>query len=124
MKKLMLVFLAVFTAALPGCGSSGPGGDSCGFLFSSATNGSSGKEAQSFWSCQDNEGSYALALFGDGAGISDTLGAFTWQETGCGEARAQTSEGTVEASQLNGSRTQGVLTFHLRDADTKIETDN
>lgn len=124
MKKLIFVFLTVVTAAFSGCGSSGSGEGSCGFLFSSVTNGSSGKEAQSFWSCQDNEGSYALALFGDGAGVSDTLGAFTWQETGCGEARAQTSEGTVEASEVNGSRTQGVLTFHLRDADTEIETDN
>lgn len=124
MKKFIFVFLAVITAALSGCGSSGPGGDSCGFLFSSITNGSSGKQAQSFWSCQDNEGSYALALFGDGAGISDTLGAFTWQEAGCAQAMAQTSEGEIEASSLSGSRSQGVLTFHLKDVDTGIESDN
>lgn len=122
MKTFVLVLLTAMGTALSGCGSSGP--EDCAFLFSSVTNGPSGKQAQSFWSCQDNEGTYALALFADGSGISDTLGAFTWAERGCAQAQAQTSEGEVEASNLNGSRSQGVLTFRLKAADTGTQTDN
>jgi len=122
MKTLSKFFVTGFLLIMMGCG----GGTTalCEFFFSAITNGPSGDQANSFWSCQDSEGTYDLAFFDDGAGLATTLGAFTWQETGCGQAMAQTVEGEVTASNFSGSSESQVLTFQLDFKDTGIRTDN
>jgi len=122
MKTLSKFFVAGFLLIIMGCG----GGTAalCEFFFSAITNGPSGDQANSFWACQDSEGAYDLAFFDDGAGLATTLGAFTWQETGCGQAMAQTVEGEVAASNFSGSRESKVLTFQLDFKNIGLRTDN
>lgn len=138
MKKIFLFFVLTLCASISACGGGGgtdaensntpspstsntptqtntPAEAVCSFSFNSISNGASARLANSYWSCQETNGSasgnYNLVFFDDGAGALSSLGAFTWRETACAQAEATTTEGKIEIKNITGSASIAVITF-------------
>ncbi len=113
-----------FLSVLLGLSACGGASAPCDFQFSTISNGASAQEVKSYWSCQDENSSYALAFFEDGAGVAENLGVFTWEETSCGQAIANTAQGQIQADHFSGSAESEALTFRLYDPQSGAETYN
>ena len=116
--KILTFLILLPLGGIVGCGGS-PSPEACDFVLSLVANGPSASQPDgTFWSCQDStQTRFDMILFGDGAGATESLGAFTWQETGCGIVTLQTSVGEVIASDLMGSKSSEVLTGDLSASD-------
>lgn len=96
-------------------GTNAQNNSSCDFNFSSISNGASSNLANSYWDCSEVNGgtstNYKLVFFDDGSGATSGVGFFSWNITGCGEAEATTSQGTIGVSNISGSFCSSTLTF-------------
>ena len=115
MKRLILLLgsalLVISTLDMAG------GCSSCGFSFLAIINGPSLSKGTSYWDCSDNvvELPDYIAFFIDGSGVSSSLGAFTWKETGCGIADLTTDLGEFMATDFQGSRDSGTMSFQIQE---------
>lgn len=118
---ILTVILLGGLGGLPGCGGGAPA--VCDFVLSLVANGPSASQPDgTYWSCQDSTLTpFDLIFFEDGAGATGGIGAFTWQETGCGVVTLQTSVGQIIASNLMGSKSSKVVTGDLTASDLGVE---
>lgn len=106
MKKIL--FTLFFVLLLTACGNGGDN-NTCSNI-DDFVNGATSKTASSVWSCFSENQTAKFALFQDGTGISDTIGAFTWEETGCNEISYDgIRKGLI--TNISGSIESGVFVF-------------
>lgn len=100
----------ISSLSLVACGGGGTG-DSCTFDISDFTNGANASVTQNVWNCASSNSSYTFAFYGDGAGYSSALGAFTWDEVGCRAVDIVAANGTNQIRAIEGSIASGIGTF-------------
>ena len=109
--SLLGIIILISFISIGGCGWSSGGGEGCDFNLNGILNGPNFDQATSEWEC--NGPANEFAFYQDGTGRD--LGVFTnYQRAGCRTINFQDQPnpgvgGVYE--NLNGSKSQGVLTF-------------
>ncbi len=116
-RKSLFTVLALAVMAFSACGSDG--GD-CDIDYTPFMNGADADHDDSAWVCaSDDIDPFLFQIFEDGTGISSEIGAFTWEESGCGEFAV---EGALDQtiSNIDGSVASGIGSFDItfEDGDT------
>jgi len=74
-------------------------------------NGPTAEQANSFWDCDSEVGTFEFQAFEDGTGFSTGVGPFTFQETGCRQITFQSAFGEAMVINIEGSTASGIGTF-------------
>lgn len=75
------------------------------------TNGTTGEEGESIWTCQSTSLDFHAQLFEDGTGDHSVLGQFDWEENDCGQIEVSAEDEDFLLINVEGSRESGVFNF-------------
>ena len=109
----VLLFAGLGLFNMGGCGgSSSGGGEDCDFSINDVTNGPDSFNAFSLWACvNDLDEEFNFSVFDNGKGVSDGIGIFTWERTGCRSASVDGELASGEITNIEGSISIGLLAF-------------